>query len=213
VEQSYGGAGVSVRSQAAFTLIEVLVALAVFGVMSMLAYSALGSTLGNAEYLTDRMERLQSLQRTVRYLSSDLLQSAPRPVRSQLGDSYDPALRSVLGSEFAIELTHGGWSNPAGLPRGTYQRVAYRIEDDELLRYHWNVLDRTYANEPVVTVLLEDVESLFFRFYSASGEPSEVWPPQSQQGGAGVRLLPRAVEIVLTLPDQGEITRLLEVAP
>lgn len=199
--------------QRAFTLIEVLVALAVFGVMSMLAYTALGSTLENADYLADRMDRLQAVQRSVRYLSSDLIQAAPRPVRSQIGDSFDPALQSSLSAEFAIELTHGGWGNPAGLPRGTFQRVAYRIEDGELLRYHWSVLDRTYANEPIVTVMLDDVESLYFRFYSATGDPSEVWPPVSQQGGQGLRILPRAIEIVMTLPDQGEITRLLEVAP
>jgi general secretion pathway protein J len=199
--------------QRAFTLIEVLVALAVFGVMSMLAYTALGSTLENADYLADRMDRLQAVQRTVRFLSSDLIQAAPRPVRSQIGDNFDPALQSSLSAEFAIELTHGGWGNPAGLPRGTFQRVAYRIEDGELLRYHWSVLDRTYANEPIVTVMLDDVESLYFRFYSATGDPSEVWPPVSQQGGQGLRILPRAIEIVMTLPDQGEITRLLEVAP
>jgi general secretion pathway protein J len=201
------------RRRPGFTLIEVLVALAVFGVMSMLAYSALGSTLSNADYLTDRMERLQSVQRAMRYLSSDLIQATPRPVRSQLGDSYEPALRSVLAAEFVIELTHGGWGNPAGLPRSTLQRVAYRLEDGELLRYYWGVLDRTYANEPVVTVMLEDVDDLRFRFYSASGEASDIWPPELQQGGAGLSNLPRAVEIVLTLPDQGEITRLLEVAP
>jgi len=201
------------RTHSGFTLIEVLVALAVFSIMSMLAYSALGSTLSNADYLTDRIDRLQSVQRTIRYLSSDLLQTAPRPIRSELGDTYVPALRSALGSDFALELTHGGWGNPVGLPRGTLQRVAYRIEDDELLRYHWGVLDRTYANEPIITVLLDDVESLYFRFYSATGELSEAWPPQNQQGATGMRDRPRAVEIVLTLPDQGEITRLLEIAP
>jgi general secretion pathway protein J len=195
-----------------FTLIEVLVALAVFGVMSLLAYAALGSTLSNADYLSERMQRLQSIQRSIRYLSSDLLQAAPRPVRSDLGDSYVPAVYSTLSSDFALEMTHGGWGNPAGLPRSTYQRVAYRIEEEQLLRYHWGVLDRTYTNEPIVTVLLEDVESLYFRFYDAAGTASEVWPPQQQQGGSGMRLRPRAVEIVLTLPDQGEITRLLEIA-
>ena len=196
-----------------FTLIEVLVALAVFGVMSLLAYAALGSTLSNADYLTDRMERLQSVQRTVRYLSSDLLQAAPRPVRSDLGETYVPAVYSTLSSDFGLEMTHGGWGNPAGLPRSTLQRVAYRIEEDQLLRYHWGVLDRTYTNEPIVTVLLDDVESLYFRFYDAAGHPSVVWPPEGQQGGTSLRLRPRAVEIVLTLPDQGEITRLLEIAP
>lgn len=200
------------RALAAFTLIEVLVALAVFGVLSMLAYATLGSTLANADYLADRMDRLQSVQRAMRYLSTDLWQSAPRPVRSELGDTYIPAVRSTLSGDFAIELTHAGWSNPAGLRRGTFQRVAYRIEDGTLLRYHWNVLDRTYANDPIVTELLEDVDSIYFRFYAASGEASEIWPPQTQLGGAGLRSRPRAVEIVLSLADQGEITRLLEVA-
>ena len=200
------------RTSRAFTLIEVLVSLAVFGVLSMLAYATLGSTLSNADYLTDRMERLQSIQRAMRYLSTDLMQAAPRPVRSALGDSYVPAVYSTLSGDFGIELTHAGWSNPANLPRGSFQRVAYRIEDGTLLRYHWNVLDRTYSNEPIVTELLADVDAIYFRFFSANGESSEIWPPQALQGGAGLTSRPRAIEIVMSLPDQGEITRLLEVA-
>ncbi len=197
----------------AFTLIEVLVALAVFGIMSMLAYAALGSTLSNADYLANRMDRLQSVQRTIRYLSSDLIQTAPRPVRTELGDGFSPALQTSLSSDILLEMTRGGWSNPAGLPRGTLQRVAYRLEEDELVRYHWTVLDRTFANEPIGTVLLDQVESLYFRYYQANGEVSEIWPPLTQQGGGALRLRPRAVEIVLTLVDQGEIRRLLEVSP
>ena len=69
----------NLRRRQGFTLIEVLVALAVFGVMSMLASSALGSPLAHADYLTDRMDRLQSIQRTMRYLSSDRIQSAASP--------------------------------------------------------------------------------------------------------------------------------------
>jgi general secretion pathway protein J len=122
-------------------------------------------------------------------------------------------VRTDLGSIFALELTHGGWSNPAGLPRGTLQRSAYRLEDGELIRYHWTVLDRTFANEPIETVLLDDVESLLFRYLQANGEWIEQWPPLSVQGAASYRLRPRAVEIVLTLQDEGEIRRVFEVAP
>jgi general secretion pathway protein J len=167
----------------AFTLIEILVALAIFGVMSSLAYAALGSTLSSADLLNARMNRLQSVQRTMRLLSSDLMQTSP-------------------------------WGNPAGLPRSTLQRAAYRLEGDELVRYHWNVLDRTFANEPVVTVLLDNVESLQFRYYQDNGEWSDIWPP-SEQPGAEVfaRARPRAVEIILTLADEGELSRLIEVAP
>jgi general secretion pathway protein J len=195
-----------------FTLIEIMVAVVIFAVMSLLAWGALGRTLSNAEMLTERMDRLQAIQRTMRYLTSELMQSAPRPVRDELGDAFVPAVSSSLSGNFALELTHGGWRNPAGLPRGTLQRTAYRIEEDKLIRYYWTVLDRTYANEPVTTVLLDDVESLLLRFYDDAGEVSEVWPPQNAVGMAALRGRPRAVEIILTLPDEGVITRLLEVA-
>jgi general secretion pathway protein J len=196
-----------------FTLIEVLVALAVFGVVSILAYAALGQTLSNADLLTERMERLQAVQRTVRFLDSDLMQAVPRPVRDVLGDGYEPAIRSSLASEFALEVTHGGWPNPAGLPRSTLQRSAYRLEEGELIRYHWHVLDRTINNEPIATVLLDDVASIVFRYLQADGEPVDQWPPIGAQGPGSIRVRPRAVEIVLTLADEGEIRRLVEIAP
>ena len=198
--------------QRGFTLIEVFVALTVFGVMAMLAYMSLGQTLSNADMLNERMDRLQAIQRTISYLSTELLQTVPRPVRVELGDAPVPALQSSFGSEFALQLTHGGWPNPAGVPRSTMQRTAYRIEDGELIRYHWNVLDRTVNNTPLATIMLDDVESLTFRFLQPTNEWTEQWPPLSTQGGPK-SALPRAVEIVLTLADEGEINRLVEVSP
>ncbi len=196
-----------------FTLIEVMVSLAVFGVLTALAYLSLGQTLANSDLLTVRMERLQSIQRTMTYLSGELLQTVPRPVRVELGDAPMAALRSGLGTDFALELTHGGWPNPAGVPRSTLQRTAYRIEDDELVRYHWNVLDRTVNNTPIATVMIDEVESITFQFLQFNGEWTEQWPPIAAQGGGAVRSLPRAVEILLVLPDEGEIRRIVEVSP
>jgi general secretion pathway protein J len=203
----------SQRRARAFTLIEVLVALAIFGMLAAIAYGTLSKTLSNAEVLTDRMQRLQSLQRTMRYLSEDFMQLAPRPVREDLGDNFGPALHTDVQSDFAVELTHGGWSNPAALPRATLQRVAYRLEENELVRYHWTVLDRTLSNEPAGRALLDEVDSIAFRFMRDNGDWTEEWPPENLPGILGLRQRPRAVEIVLTLTDASEIRRLLEIAP
>ncbi|MEE4163503.1 MAG: type II secretion system minor pseudopilin GspJ [Woeseiaceae bacterium] len=195
------------------TLIELLVAVFAFAVMSTLAYSALGQMLSNSDVLNSRMQRVQEVQLAMRYLESDLLQTAPRPVRDELGENYRLAIQSDLSSQFALELTHSGWSNPAGLPRSTQQRVAYQLVDGELLRYHWYVLDRTFSNEPVETVLIDNADSLLFRFLDASGEWTEQWPPQSASQVVSLTNRPRAVEIRLTLADEGEIRRIVEVAP
>ena len=201
----------SVRSRG-FTLIEVLVALAIFGFLSALAYATLGQTLNNTDMLNERMDRLQSIQRTMTYLSTELLQTAPRPVRADLGQ-YEPALQSNFASDFALQLTHSGWPNSAGVPRSTQQRTAYRIEDQELIRYHWNVLDRTVNNLPVATVMLEEIDSLTFRFLQQNGDWTDQWPPISVQAASNTSNLPRAVAITLVLPDEGELTRIVEVAP
>ena len=201
------------RRNRGMTLIELLVAVFAFAVMSTLAYSALGQMLSNSDVLNARMQRVQEVQLAMRYLESDLLQTAPRPVRDELGENYRLAVQSNLSSQFALELTHSGWSNPAGLPRSTQQRVAYQLVDGELLRYHWYVLDRTFSNEPVETVLIDNTDSLLFRFLDASGEWTEQWPPQSASQAVSLTNRPRAVEIRLTLADEGEIRRIVEVAP
>jgi len=199
--------------QRAFTLIEVLVAMAIFAVLAAFAYGTLSQTLLSAEILNDRMDRLQALQRTVRMLTDDLQQLAPRPVRDVLGDNLRPALDTGFQTGYAVELTRNGWSNPAVMPRSTLQRAAYRLEDDELVRYHWYALDRTLSNEPVGVTLLDGVESIQFRFITANGDSSEQWPPLNRAGPLGVRQRPRAVEIILQLTEEGEINRLIEVAP
>ena len=124
-----------------------------------------------------------------------------------------PALLSDLGYDFALELSRSGWNNPAGLKRSTQQRSAYRVEDGELVRYHWNVLDRTLANEPYRIVLLDGVDSLTFQYLRPSGEWIPQWPPGGGERNPNPSIRPRAVEFTLTLAAEGEITRILEIAP
>ena len=99
------------------TLIELLVALFVFAIMATLAYSEIGRLINNAEFLENSMARMQAIQTTMRFLESDLLQVAPRPVRDELGEGLVGAIQTSATSQFALELSRGGWSNPAGLPR------------------------------------------------------------------------------------------------
>ena len=195
------------------TLIELLVAVFVFAVMMTLTYSAMDEIFKNSSIINSSMDRVQEVQLAMRFLESDLLQTAPRPVRDELGDQLAGALQSNVSSQFALELTRSGWTNPAGLPRSTMQRVAYQLVDGELLRYHWYVLDRTFSNQPVQTVLLDDVDAILFSYLQANGEWVEQWPALDSIGELNPRNRPRAVEIRLTLADEGEIRRIVELAP
>lgn len=200
------------RHQQAFTLIEVLVAMAVFAILAVLSYSALNQTLQNSEILGERMDRLQSIQRTMRYLANDLAAAVPRPVRDELGTGYLPAVMVSVANDFALAVTHGGWSNPAGLARSTQQRSIYKLEEDRLIRVYYNVLDASFSNDAIAVEILSGVTSLEFRMLQDNGESTNQWPPNGMQGEAALVYRPRAVEVVLTLTDEGEIRRIIEVA-
>ena len=110
-----------------------------------------------------------------------------------------------------VELSHAGWPNGAGTPRGTVQRVLYRVEERKLVREHWNVTDATLATPPVKRELLGGVERIEVRYLDAGRQWDTQWPPLGGTGDRAFRLRPLAVEITLVLEDYGELKRLVEV--
>jgi general secretion pathway protein J len=143
-------------------------------------------------------------------MTLDFGQLTPRPVRDELGDGRLPVLRADARSLELVELSRGGWSNPLVLPRPAVQRVAYRIEEDRLIRRQWPVMDRTLATEPAEATLLEGLRDIRIR-YLAGNEWTEQWPPDAGAGAAALALRPRAVELVLVIEGLGEIRRVVEV--
>lgn len=197
---------------AGFTLLELVVAVSIFAIVGVMAYRGYAESAANAERARDQSRRLQAMQLAVRTMVNDFRQLAPRPVREPVGDGYRAALMRDTSGNGLVEFTRSGWSNNAGTPRGTLQRVAYALENRKLVRYYWNVLDRTLATEPVRRELVDRVDRVELRFMDASRQWVDGWPPQGAPGDGGLRLRPLAVEIVIEFEDFGRIRRVAEVA-
>ncbi len=191
-----------------FTLLEVLIAVAIFAVVGVMAYGGLQAVLRQQEIARDNADRFREIQFAVQQLSRDLQQLQPRPVRDELGDGARNAIYADARNRYIVEFTRGGWSNPLGQPRAAVQRVAFQLENDRLLRLHWFVPDHTLAEEPVEREILSGVREFRMRFFSAGGWGEE-WPPALSAQDPAV--LPTAIEFVLELEDWGEISRLIEV--
>ena len=192
-----------------FTLIEILVAIAILGVMAAMAFGGLNAVLTQREVALGSLQRLAGIQRTVTALTDDFAQLTPRAVRGALGRTSDPPLIGDGRDENVERLTRSGWRNPGRLPRSQLQRVAYRLEDEVLYRDYTWVLDPVLGDEPVRQAMLEGVQALSLEYLDQGDEWQNQWPPlQSQAPGAE---WPRAVRITLALVDLGEIVRLVEV--
>ena len=196
-----------------FTLLEILIAVAIFVLVGAMAMGGYNELVTQSQILESNNARSRAVQAAVQRMAQDFATLEPRPVREPLGESYQPALRADARSQLLAELTRSGWSNPAGVPRSTLQRVAYRIDEEgRLRREYWYVLDRTLGGEPVSTVLVDKVERVEFRFMDSNGRWHEQWPPLGYSAPDAQRFRPTAVEITLELEDWGEIKRLVEVA-
>lgn len=197
-----------------FTLLEMLVAVAVFAVVATLAYGGLLTISRQKIGIDDTQTRLAEVRLAVSLLERDITQLRARPVREAFQGDLLPAFRGGVSGLTALEFTRGGWRNPAGLPRASLQRVAWAVEGDELVRYRWPVLDQAQDTQPIRTVVLEGLLGLSLRFIDSQGEPQDQWPPIS---GADSQLadpltsLPFGVEITLDLEPEGRMRRLIAV--
>jgi general secretion pathway protein J len=193
-----------------FTLVEVLVALAIVAIIGVMALEGLSQAIQQQAIASARTERWREIQLAMRVVMQDLAQSHPRPTREELGETFQPSLLANPTAQFPLELSRGGWSNPGGFPRGTVLRVAYAWENDALLRFTWPVADRTLATPPQRTELLTGVTNLEVRFRASSGEWVSEWPPPELRGALRFVSMPRAVEFALELEDFGRVWRLVE---
>lgn len=193
-----------------FTLLELLVALAIFAVLATTTYGGLVNILTQRAAVEQQAERLQALQLTYRLLGRELAQLSTRGIRDIHGDPQ-PALQ-LGGQQPGLEFTHGGWLNPAERPRAVLQRVRYVLDQDRLLRFSWQVLDRAQDSEPVEERLLEEVRELRVRLLDENNEWHEQWPPEALLPGQPLPAAPRAAEVTLELDDLGELRWLFRLA-
>ncbi len=195
-----------------FTLLEILVAVAILAIMSVMTYRGVSEARISVENAGGHMDRLREVQRAMHLLTRDFRTLAPRPIREPIGDGHRAALRRDPNAVTLVELSHAGWPNGAGAPRGTIQRVSYRLDESTLIREYWDVTDPTLANVPVIRRLLNQVEHIELRYMNAGREWVAQWPPLGSAGDTGHRARPLAVEITIKLSDYGELRRLIEVA-
>jgi len=185
-----------------FTLLELLVALAILALLSVLGYRALASLTDSEVRLAAEGTRWRTLDQLFMRLESDLRQAQPRAVRNAnrtepawLGDTDregNADLRfSRAGPEFALEAGSAG------------QRLGYRLRDGAIEVLYWPYLDIAPGLAPTAYVLADGITRFRVDYLDRGGAWRERWPM------AGESPLPGAVRVELTLADGATVERWL----
>ncbi|MDC9503862.1 type II secretion system minor pseudopilin GspJ [Pseudoalteromonas sp. Angola-18] len=193
--------------QRGFTLIEVLVAMAILAVVIMATHQILDSTTKAKEASDEKIAELNGLQTAFRLMDQDFSQMTQRTVRNEAGDAQEQYLlagRYILESQYdGIAFVRDGWVNPINLlPRSELQAVGYRVLDDNLERVYRVYVDQLDNMEPRVQVVLKGIEELKFEFLDANNE----WQKQWQ-----IKALPKAVAVTLQQIEAEPIRRVFLV--
>lgn len=204
------------RAVAGFTLLELLIAIALFALLGLATYRMLEAVLRSDEVIRAQETELRELGRAMWRFEQDLIQAMPRPVRDGYGDEQNAFVGQLSSSEggASLELTRSGWRNPTGMRRSNLQRVRWHLAGDSLERLYWVVLDRDLDSEPRVQRVLEDVTELRLRYLDAENAWHDEWPPFDFGRGdpdEQARRLPVAVEVSFDHQRYGTITRLLRL--
>ena len=185
-----------------FTLLEILVAIAIVALIAVLGYRAIAALSESETRLTAEATRWRTLDLFFARLEGDLRQAMPRPAR--LSDALAPAWlastdatgNSVLefsraGPEFALEPDSAG------------QRLAYRLHNGAIEVLYWASYDRPRGLDPTPYALLDGVSRFQVSYLTQAGNWADTWPL------AGEAPLPRAVKVDLTLASGEAIERWL----
>ena len=193
-----------------FTLLELLVALGIFALISAIAYGSLTRLMADRQRLEIEHHFWRGLALAFTRFEEDFSQTRERSVRDIIGFTQ-PAFQGQPTDTRAtalpsVEFTRGGVLVFSDGARSDLQRVAYRLVDGTLKRLTWPVLDRGPQTIPLETPLLNNVEEFHVRFYAPAGAWLDLWP-----SGGITDPLPRGVEVKITLKGRGEFTRLFLV--
>jgi len=128
-----------VHKEAGFTLVEVLISLFIFALITVGTITALTQSLRGKDRLAASMEELNQLNAARAIMRADMSSLTLRTSRDELG-GINPYVLTTDG-EALITFTRRGTQNPSGLERrGDLESVEYHFEEGALIR-------RSYVHE------------------------------------------------------------------
>jgi len=191
------------EARAGFTLVEVLVSLAIFALLAAAGSAVLSQAIDNRFAVKAAADRTADLQRMRGLLRADIGQATPRRSRGPTGrPTPQPMVAASTPGEPVLILTRAGRMNPGERPRPSLQRVEYRLADGRLERRVSSYLDGSRPGPP--QVLYRGVRDLTVSFVRDGAEaPAYLSTPE--------RPLPDAVRVRATLDGYGAVDQLFLV--
>lgn len=181
-----------------FTLVELLVAIAIFAVLSALGWKVFDYLAKVKDRNAMHEANLEQLQESYQQILRDTMQAVP--LTANIKGQQQPAL-VLQNGRFNFSKT--GVTDPLQQGISPHERVEYQYRADEkkLYRLKYRNLHQAGNDQPESSVMLDEVEA--FEIVVLNPNELSSWPESSVdwQQTEQLRLLPKGIKINLTVRD------------
>jgi general secretion pathway protein J len=202
------------KNASGFTLLELLAAIAIFAIMSAMAYRGLSAVLNTRKQLEVEQQKWRDVILLFARMEQDFASAVQRPIRDTSGNDAAAFIGkpdAVGDTDGQVVFTRMGFSGQRG-PLTAPQRMGYRFRDNKLEHMSWPVLDQGTRTAPIIGTLVENINAANFRFLEYQTNNSQ-WQNRWPQAGIppATASLPAAVEISITLATGENMKRVFMV--
>ena len=151
-----------------FTLVEVLIALFIFSLISVGATTALTSSLRGQAQMSERLEDISELENMRGLIKSDMASLELYQRRDVYGGIEPYVLQA--DAQVLFDFTRNGRSNPLGEPRGDLQHISYLFEDGNLIRRSFAQINPAPQSSYIDRVLLTGLSRVDLGFLTFAAD-------------------------------------------
>lgn len=176
-----------------FTLIELMVAIAIFAVLAALGWKIFDYLSKVKDRNAMHEQNLDQLQQAYQQIQRDTLQTIP--VTGSVGQQILPALQ--LENQ-KISFSKTGMTDPLKQGIASFERIeyVYNVQDKKLYRLKYSNLNLSAAAQPLSSVLLSDVDQ--YQVSVLNPNEGDRWPDEN---AFNERQLPRGIKIKVMIRD------------
>lgn len=189
-----------------FTLIELMVAVMIFAIISIISYKTLSSLITTKEVVTATQNKWGNLAKTISQLSTSVNRAIPLVIRDENG-IIQPAIlgKAKLSTKYdaQLEFTLSGFIGDQEYGSVPPKRVGFRFVRDTLYLVSWPVLNRAPHTQPELRIILNNIQKFTISYLYPDKSWQDSWPAP----GMDYTTFPLAIKIYMKTNSDEEITR------
>ena len=200
------------QKEGGFTIIELIIALAIFASVSIMSYKAINQLIKSNSHIYIENQKWQQFMLFFDRFETDIRHHIDRPIRNK-DDQIEPAWYGTpyLTGEYGVNLAFSRLGEIQGNDfLMDSRRVGYRLKNGSIETLIWPVLDLAPSSKPEIFKLLDNVADFSIDYLNENGRWSKTWPNESMQLNPTINY-PRAILISVVLNSGESVVRVFSL--